>query len=149
MKWLLLLSLVVLSQCQVTKVSLKKGKSLRQNLKEHGLLENFLKKHPCNLASNYFPSLANEDASEPQTNYMDMSMLSSTLEPFPSASQPRISLSSSTPAPPTSGCPLCTAPAQPEKTTIASTHQTPPPMRPPARTSPSSMEPESWATTPS
>ncbi|CAM4682409.1 unnamed protein product [Lepidochelys kempii] len=75
MKWLLLLSLVVLSQCQVTKVSLKKGKSLRQNLKEHGLLENFLKKHPCNLASNYFPSLANEDASEPQTNYMDMSMI--------------------------------------------------------------------------
>ncbi|CAM5119746.1 unnamed protein product [Eretmochelys imbricata] len=61
MKWLLLLSLVVLSQCRVTK--------------EHGLLENFLKKHPYNLASKYFPSLANEDASEPQTNYMDMSMI--------------------------------------------------------------------------
>ncbi|XP_074812755.1 pepsin A-like [Natator depressus] len=74
MKWLLLLRLVVLSQCRVTKVSLKKGKSLRQNLKEHGLLEDFLKKHPCKLASKYFPSLANEDASEPLTNYMDMNM---------------------------------------------------------------------------
>ncbi|CAM5119646.1 unnamed protein product [Eretmochelys imbricata] len=47
-------------------------KSLRQNLKEHGLLEDFLKKHPYNPASKYFPSLANEDASEPQTNYMDI-----------------------------------------------------------------------------
>ncbi|KAM7165185.1 pepsin A-like [Macrochelys suwanniensis] len=72
MKWLLLLSLVALSQCRVTKVSLKKGKSLRQNLKEHGLLEDFLKKHPYNLASKYFPSLANDYASEPLTNYMDI-----------------------------------------------------------------------------
>ncbi|TFK02299.1 transmembrane protein 181 [Platysternon megacephalum] len=62
MKWLLLLSLVVLSQCQVTKVSLRKGKSLRQSLKEHGLLADFLKKHPYNLASKYFPNLANKDA---------------------------------------------------------------------------------------
>uniref|UniRef100_A0A674JNS4 pepsin A n=1 Tax=Terrapene triunguis TaxID=2587831 RepID=A0A674JNS4_9SAUR len=54
------------------RVSLKKGKSLRQNLKEHGLLEDFLKKHPYNLASKYFPSLSNEFASEPLTNYMDM-----------------------------------------------------------------------------
>ncbi|CAM5149358.1 unnamed protein product, partial [Natator depressus] len=52
-------------------VSLKKMKSLRQNLKEHGLLEDFLKKHPYNPASKYFPSMANEDASEPLTNYMD------------------------------------------------------------------------------
>ncbi|XP_077675975.1 pepsin A-like [Eretmochelys imbricata] len=71
MKWLLLLSLVALSQCRVTKVSLKKGKSLRQNLKEHGLLEDFLKKHAYNPASKYFPSLANKFASEPLTNYMD------------------------------------------------------------------------------
>ncbi|XP_044871269.1 pepsin A-like [Mauremys mutica] len=71
MKWLLLLSLVALSQCRVTKVSLKKGKSLRQNLKDHGLLEDFLKKHPRNLASKYFPNLANKAASEPLTNYMD------------------------------------------------------------------------------
>ncbi|KAM7165027.1 pepsin A-like [Macrochelys suwanniensis] len=53
-------------------VSLKKGKSLRQNLKEHGLLEDFLKKHPYNVASKYFPSLANDFASEPLTNYMDV-----------------------------------------------------------------------------
>uniref|UniRef100_A0A674JLE6 pepsin A n=1 Tax=Terrapene triunguis TaxID=2587831 RepID=A0A674JLE6_9SAUR len=72
MKWFLLLSLVALSQCRVTKVSLKKGKSLRQNLKEHGLLEDFLRKYPHNVASKYFPSLSNEDASEPLTNYMDI-----------------------------------------------------------------------------
>ncbi|XP_044870339.1 pepsin A-like [Mauremys mutica] len=54
------------------RVPLKKGKSLRQNLKEHGLLEDFLKKHPCNPAYKYFPSLANEAASEPLTNYMDV-----------------------------------------------------------------------------
>ncbi|XP_043372756.1 pepsin A-like, partial [Dermochelys coriacea] len=54
------------------RVSLKKGKSLRQNLKEHGLLEDFLKKHPYNPASKYFPSLANKFASEPLANYMDI-----------------------------------------------------------------------------
>ncbi|XP_067397570.1 pepsin A-like [Emydura macquarii macquarii] len=72
MKWLLLLSLVALSQCRMTKVSLKKGKSLRQNLKEHGLLEDFLRKNPYNLASKYFPSLNNEFATEPLSNYMDI-----------------------------------------------------------------------------
>nr|AAB35842.1 pepsinogen A [turtles, Peptide, 361 aa] [Testudines] len=55
----------------VTKVPLKKGKSLRQNLKEHGLLEDFNKKHPYNPASRYFPSLGDEFATEPLTNYMD------------------------------------------------------------------------------
>ncbi|CAM4565650.1 unnamed protein product, partial [Lepidochelys olivacea] len=149
MKWLLLLSLVVLSQCRVTKVSLKKGKSLRQNLKEHGLLENFLKKHPCNLASKYFPSLANEDASEPQTNYMDMSMIEyfgtiSISIPAQDFSVLFDTGSSNLWVPSV----YCSSPAC-KKTTIASTHQTPPPMRPPARKSPSSMEPESWATTPS
>ncbi|XP_030418498.1 pepsin A-like [Gopherus evgoodei] len=72
MKWLLLLSLVALSQCRVTKVPLQKGKSLRQNLKEHGLLEDFLKKNPYNPASKYFPRLANDAASETLTNYMDV-----------------------------------------------------------------------------
>uniref|UniRef100_A0A8C3T1I1 pepsin A n=1 Tax=Chelydra serpentina TaxID=8475 RepID=A0A8C3T1I1_CHESE len=61
-----------LSPLLLIRVSLKKGKSLRQNLKEHGLLEDFLKKHPYNLASKYFPSLANDYASEPLTNYMDI-----------------------------------------------------------------------------
>uniref|UniRef100_A0A8C0H7V6 Peptidase A1 domain-containing protein n=1 Tax=Chelonoidis abingdonii TaxID=106734 RepID=A0A8C0H7V6_CHEAB len=60
MKWLLLLSLVALSQ-NIGILSL-----------EHGLLEDFLKKHPYNLASKYFPSVANEAASEPLTNYMDI-----------------------------------------------------------------------------
>uniref|UniRef100_K7FZL1 pepsin A n=1 Tax=Pelodiscus sinensis TaxID=13735 RepID=K7FZL1_PELSI len=72
MKWLLLLSLVALSQCLVTKVPLQKRKSLRQNLKEHGLLEDFLKKHPYNPASKYFPSLGDQFATEPLTNYMDI-----------------------------------------------------------------------------
>ncbi|XP_074852112.1 pepsin A-like [Carettochelys insculpta] len=72
MKWFLLLSLVALSQCRLTKVSLRKGKSLRQNLKQHGLLEGFLKKHPYNLASKYFPGLANQLATETMTNYMDV-----------------------------------------------------------------------------
>ncbi|XP_074854089.1 pepsin A-like [Carettochelys insculpta] len=53
------------------RVSLRKGKSLRQNLKQHGLLEGFLKKHPYNLASKYFPGLANQFATETMTNYLD------------------------------------------------------------------------------
>uniref|UniRef100_A0A8C4W3A9 pepsin A n=1 Tax=Gopherus evgoodei TaxID=1825980 RepID=A0A8C4W3A9_9SAUR len=56
------------------RVPLQKGKSLRQNLKEHGLLEDFLKKNPYNPASKYFPRLANDAASETLTNYMDVSM---------------------------------------------------------------------------
>ncbi|XP_074854092.1 pepsin A-like [Carettochelys insculpta] len=72
MKWLLLLSVVALPQCQLTKVSLKKGKSLRQNLKKHDLLEDFLKKNPYNLASKYFPGMASQNATEPLSNYMDV-----------------------------------------------------------------------------
>ncbi|NWJ09265.1 PEPA protein, partial [Crypturellus undulatus] len=72
MKLLLLLSLVALSQCLVSRVTLKKGKSLRKALKEHGLLEHFLKHNPYNLASKYIPSLASTVSSEPLTNYMDM-----------------------------------------------------------------------------
>ncbi|XP_061465760.1 pepsin A-like isoform X2 [Rhineura floridana] len=72
MKLLLLLGLVALSQCIVTKIPLKKGKSLRQSLKEHGLLEKYLEKHPYNLGSKYFPSQANTDAAEPLENYMDI-----------------------------------------------------------------------------
>ncbi|NXD16633.1 PEPA protein, partial [Nothocercus nigrocapillus] len=72
MKLLLLLSLVALSQCLVSKVTLKKGKSLRKALKEHGLLEHYLKHNPYNPASKYIPSLAAKVSSEPLTNYMDM-----------------------------------------------------------------------------
>ncbi|KAM6466301.1 pepsin A-like [Liasis olivaceus] len=72
MKYLLLLSLVALSQCLTTKVHLKKTKSVRQTLEEHGLLKDFLKKHPYNLGSKYFPRQHNTFASEPLRNYMDV-----------------------------------------------------------------------------
>ncbi|KAM3850939.1 pepsin A-like [Vipera latastei] len=72
MKCLLLLSLVALSQCLTTKVYLKKIKSVRETLKDLGLLEDFLKKHPYNIGSKYFPRLQNTFASEPMQNYMDL-----------------------------------------------------------------------------
>ncbi|NWI92244.1 PEPA protein, partial [Pitta sordida] len=67
MKLLLLLSLVVLVQGLGTRVSLKKMKSLRERLREQGLLESFLAQHPSNLADKYFPGMA----FEPLQNYMD------------------------------------------------------------------------------
>ncbi|NWI58961.1 PEPA protein, partial [Calyptomena viridis] len=51
----------------VHRVSLRKTKSLRERLREQGLLESFLEQHPYNLASKYFPGLA----MEPLQNYMD------------------------------------------------------------------------------
>uniref|UniRef100_A0A9L0RZ07 Pepsin A n=1 Tax=Equus caballus TaxID=9796 RepID=A0A9L0RZ07_HORSE len=69
MKWLLLFSLVALS-----KVPLVKKKSLRQNLRENGLLADFLKQHPRNPASKYFPKeAATLAATEGLENYMDVS----------------------------------------------------------------------------
>ncbi|XP_030078224.1 pepsin A [Microcaecilia unicolor] len=70
MKWLVLLALVALSECLV-KVPLRRGKTLRQNLKEHGLLADYLKKHPYNPATKYFPTLA-QVSSQPLENYMDI-----------------------------------------------------------------------------
>uniref|UniRef100_A0A8C8RPK3 pepsin A n=1 Tax=Pelusios castaneus TaxID=367368 RepID=A0A8C8RPK3_9SAUR len=55
----------------LTRVPLKKGKTLRQCLKEHDLLEEFLKDHPYDPASKYLPYSANKFASEPLINYMD------------------------------------------------------------------------------
>ncbi|XP_072841605.2 pepsin A isoform X2 [Pogona vitticeps] len=72
MKWLFLLGLVTLGQCLVTKVPLRKGKSLRQNLKEHGKLDEFLKKHHHNLGSKYYPKQNLAVAAEPLENYMDI-----------------------------------------------------------------------------
>uniref|UniRef100_A0A670ZBA4 pepsin A n=1 Tax=Pseudonaja textilis TaxID=8673 RepID=A0A670ZBA4_PSETE len=66
MKCLLLLSLVALSQ-----IHLKKTKSVRQTLEEQGLLDDFLKKHPYNIGTKYFPGLQNTFASEPLQNYLD------------------------------------------------------------------------------
>ncbi|XP_070422165.1 pepsin A-like [Equus przewalskii] len=72
MKWLLLLSLVALSECLIYKVPLVKRKSLRQNLRENGLLEDFLKQHPRNPASKYFPKeAATLAATEGLENYKD------------------------------------------------------------------------------
>ncbi|XP_068026183.1 pepsin A-5 [Melanerpes formicivorus] len=68
MKLLLLLALVALAQCRISRVSLWRGKSLRQSLKERGLLELYLQQHPYNPATKYFPSLL---SSEPLQNYMD------------------------------------------------------------------------------
>ncbi|NP_001254696.1 pepsin A precursor [Callithrix jacchus] len=73
MKWLLLLSLVALSEC-LYKVSLIKKKSLRKNLIEHGLLKDFLKNNTLDPASKYFPQgeAATMIANQPLVNYLDM-----------------------------------------------------------------------------
>ncbi|NXH21495.1 PEPA protein, partial [Bucco capensis] len=68
MKLLLLLALVAVAQCHISRVSLWRGKSLRQTLKEHGLLENYLKQHPYNPAAKYFST---GSSTEPLQNYMD------------------------------------------------------------------------------
>ncbi|KAM9223716.1 LOW QUALITY PROTEIN: pepsin A-like [Leptosomus discolor] len=68
MKLLLLLALVALAQCHVFKVPLRRGKSLRQTLKEHGLLEQYLRQHPYNPAAKFFPTL---NSAEPLQNYLD------------------------------------------------------------------------------
>ncbi|XP_042688199.1 pepsin A-5 [Centrocercus urophasianus] len=73
MKLLLLLSLVALAQCDIRRIPLQKGKSLRKQLKEHGLLEDFLKKHPYNPASKYNHVFTATESYEPMTNYMDAS----------------------------------------------------------------------------
>ncbi|KFP82910.1 Pepsin A, partial [Acanthisitta chloris] len=49
------------------RVPLEKTKSLRERLREQGLLESFLEQHPYNLAAKYFPGIA----VEPLQNYMD------------------------------------------------------------------------------
>ncbi|NXI36000.1 PEPA protein, partial [Galbula dea] len=68
MKLLLLLALVALAQCRVSRVPLRKEKSLRQTLQEHGLLEQYLQQHPYNPAAKYFPTLL---SAEPLQNYMN------------------------------------------------------------------------------
>ncbi|NXF71924.1 PEPA protein, partial [Sclerurus mexicanus] len=67
MRLLLLLALVALAHGLGTRVSLRKMKSLRERLREKGLLESFLEEHPYDLAAKYFPGIA----VEPLQNYMD------------------------------------------------------------------------------
>ncbi|NXF41382.1 PEPA protein, partial [Nyctibius bracteatus] len=57
---------VALSPCP--RVPLKKMKSLRQVLREHGLLEHYLKEHPYNPAAKY---LGTGGTAEPLQNYLD------------------------------------------------------------------------------
>ncbi|NXE56281.1 PEPA2 protein, partial [Casuarius casuarius] len=51
------------------RVSLRKRKPLRQTLMDHGLLDDFLTKHPPSLPAKYFLTAA---ATEPLRNYMDL-----------------------------------------------------------------------------
>ncbi|XP_065492313.1 pepsin A-like [Caloenas nicobarica] len=68
MKLLLLLALVALAQCHVTRIPLRRGKSLRKVLQEHGLLEQFLQQHPYNPAAKFYDIFG---SSEPMVNYLD------------------------------------------------------------------------------
>ncbi|KAM5319067.1 pepsin A [Glossophaga mutica] len=71
MQWLLLLSLVALSEC-LHKVPLVRKQSLRKTLNQHGLLKDYLKKHSFNPASKYFKEVADLSATQPLENYLDM-----------------------------------------------------------------------------
>ncbi|KAK2525196.1 hypothetical protein Q9233_008907 [Columba guinea] len=77
MKLLLLLALVALAQCHVTRIPLRRGKSLRQVLRENGLLEQFLERHPYNPAAKFLNIFG---SSEPMVNYLDSSTFVSTNE---------------------------------------------------------------------
>ncbi|KAM9326654.1 pepsin A-like [Gastrophryne carolinensis] len=71
MKFFILLGLVVLAQCVMVKVPLRKRESLRSCLNRLGLLGDYLKRNPYNPATKYFPTLA-QTTSEPLQNYMDL-----------------------------------------------------------------------------
>ncbi|XP_043728240.1 pepsin A [Cervus elaphus] len=71
MKWLLLLTLVALSECSAFKIPLVKKKSLRRNLIENGKLKEFMQTHKYNLASKYFPETATLVSDQPLQNYLD------------------------------------------------------------------------------
>ncbi|NWS77138.1 PEPA protein, partial [Crotophaga sulcirostris] len=68
MKLLLLLGLVALAQCLGPRIPLRKQKSMRRILQEHGLLEQYLKEHPYNPAAKY---LAATSSAEPLQNYLN------------------------------------------------------------------------------
>ncbi|XP_044307238.1 gastricsin-like [Varanus komodoensis] len=72
MKWLILaLVCLHLSEGAVIKVPLKRFKSMREVMKEKGVLEHYVKHHHYDPASKYFNQFAT--AYEPLANYMDMS----------------------------------------------------------------------------
>lgn len=55
------------------RIILKKGKSIRENMKEKGVLEEFLKKHRVDPALKYHGNEYNV-AYEPITNYLTVSI---------------------------------------------------------------------------
>ncbi|XP_004390476.1 chymosin-like [Trichechus manatus latirostris] len=65
----LLAVLTLFQSNQITRIPLHKGKSMRQALKENGLLDDFLRKHQYAIGRKY--SNCGEVASEPLTNYLD------------------------------------------------------------------------------
>ncbi|XP_067913826.1 pepsin A-like [Heterodontus francisci] len=75
MKWLLItLACIQLSECMI-RVPLFKGKSVRDVLREKGLLDEFLKNHPYDPCSKFEGSDCTQslDSSEPMINYLDFS----------------------------------------------------------------------------
>uniref|UniRef100_A0A4X1VP97 Pregnancy-associated glycoprotein 2 n=1 Tax=Sus scrofa TaxID=9823 RepID=A0A4X1VP97_PIG len=74
MKWLVILGLVTLSECLVM-IPLTKVKSIRENLREKGLLKNFLKEHPFTMIQNRLnqkPAPQGKVSRQPLRNYFDM-----------------------------------------------------------------------------
>ncbi|XP_040860135.1 pepsin F [Ochotona curzoniae] len=75
MKWLGVLGLVALSECLVT-IPLMKIKSMRENLREHNILQDYLEKHPYGPA--YKLHRRHQDpgkAFEPLRNYLDLAYI--------------------------------------------------------------------------
>ncbi|XP_069798243.1 gastricsin-like isoform X1 [Narcine bancroftii] len=75
MKWLfVVLACIQLSECLV-RIKLHKGKSVRDVLKERGLLDDFLEKHAYNPATKYLRPAQHDTlaATEPLINYLDLS----------------------------------------------------------------------------
>ncbi|XP_067913825.1 pepsin A-like [Heterodontus francisci] len=75
MKWLLItLACIQLSECILYRVPLFKGKSVRDVLREKGLLDEFLKNHPYDPCLKFEGSDCTQslDSSEPMINYMDL-----------------------------------------------------------------------------
>ncbi|XP_030665904.1 LOW QUALITY PROTEIN: pepsin F-like [Nomascus leucogenys] len=71
MKWLMILRLVALSECLV-KIPLM-TKSIRENLRENGMLKDYLEKYPYNLAYKFLHQYQDNRISlEPMRNYLDL-----------------------------------------------------------------------------
>ncbi|KAM5186160.1 pepsin F-like [Callospermophilus lateralis] len=73
MKGLGVLGLVALSECLVT-IPLMKIKSMRENLQENNVLDDYLEKYPYSLAYKFLDNLPDPGvAYEPMRNYLDVS----------------------------------------------------------------------------